>query len=221
MNIISFQDVKKKYDTSDKPVFDGLSFDVEEGEFILLTGKSGSGKSTVIRLILKEIEPDGGLIYVNGKDIQKVTHKDIPVYRRGIGVVFQDFRLFGDYSVYENLEIVYGMTGGRKKDAEKKITNTLNMLGIDNLYKRRPGELSGGETQKVCIARALMTNPAIVLADEPTGNLDPQSSAEIIKLMELIHRHGTTVVMATHDLNTFQSLSHTGRRINLDEIRHW
>ncbi|MBR1876554.1 MAG: ATP-binding cassette domain-containing protein [Lachnospiraceae bacterium] len=215
MRAIGFESVKKSYDTDQGPVFDGLDLDISEGEFILLTGKSGSGKSTVLKLILKETEPDGGRITVNGKDISGIGPKDVPEYRRNIGMIFQDFRLFRDYSVYENLEMVYIMTGGRKKEAEKKITDTLTMLGIDHLHKRRPDELSGGETQKICMARALMTNPVILLADEPTGNLDPVSSGEIIKLMELIHRHGTTVVMATHDLDTVSLLENSARRIDL------
>ncbi|MCR5486510.1 MAG: ATP-binding cassette domain-containing protein [Lachnospiraceae bacterium] len=217
--MICFKNVQKTYEGNESPLFRGLNLEVEEGEWILLTGRSGSGKSTIIRMILKEVEPDGGSILVNGRDISTIRPADIPFYRRQIGTVFQDFRLFEDYTVYENLELVYGMIGGRGKEAERKITNTLNMLGIDHLHRRRPKQLSGGEMQKVCLARALLGNPSIVLADEPTGNLDPTSSAEILKLMELIHRHGITVVMATHDLDNVRRLMHTGRRIDLDDIK--
>ncbi len=214
--MIDLVDIHKTYDETEGPVFDGFSAHIERGEFILVVGKSGSGKSTLIKMLLKEVEPDSGKIIVDGNDLSKITRNQIPVYRRGIGVVFQDFRLFDDYTVYGNLELVLSITGGSMKDSEQRITNILKLMGVDRLYKRYPKELSGGEKQKVCMARALINSPSVLLADEPTGNLDPSSSAEIFKLLELAHRHGTTVVMATHDLATADRLSTTCRRVDLD-----
>ncbi len=198
-------------------MFSSFSERIEKGEFILLTGRSGSGKTTLLRFLLKEDEPDSGEIYVNGQLLSDIKRSDIPSYRRQIGVVFQDFRLFEEYTVYGNLEMTLLLTGGRRREAEQRVTAVLRMLGIDRLYKRYPKELSGGEKQKVCLARALINNPSIVLADEPTGNLDPEASVEIMRLMELIHRKGVTVLMATHDLAAIEELAHTGRRISLDD----
>ncbi|MCR4591182.1 MAG: ATP-binding cassette domain-containing protein [Lachnospiraceae bacterium] len=214
--MISFENVYKRYKADDDYVFQGFSEYIEEGEFIILTGKSGSGKSTLIRMLLKETEPDLGTITVNGRDLSAIADKDIPFYRRGIGVIFQDFRLFDEYTVYGNLELTLSLTVGRGKETEQRITNILKLLNIDRLFKRYPKELSGGEKQKVCMARALINDPMVLLADEPAGNLDPKSSEEIVKLLELVHRHGTTVVMATHDYDTAASIVSDGRRISLD-----
>lgn len=213
--MIRFTNVCKTYDASEGPVFSDFNACIERGEFILVTGKSGSGKTTLIRMLLKEIEPDDGEIEVDKRNLSDIKAPDIPAYRRGIGTVFQDFRLFDDYTVYANLEIVLSLTGGSVRDAEQRITHILRMMGVDHLHRRYPGELSGGEKQKVCMARALINSPRILLADEPTGNLDPASSAEIFKLFELVHRQGTTIVMATHDLTTAERFASTGRRIEL------
>ncbi len=213
--MISFRNVRKQYEGSGAPLFNDFNLRVEDGEFLLLTGRSGSGKSTLIKLLTKELEPDAGEITVGRYSLSEITKSGIPAYRRELGVVFQDFKLFDDYTVYGNLSLVSDLTGGRKKEAEKKITNILTMLGIDNLHKRYPKELSGGEKQKVCIARALMNNPMVVLADEPTGNLDPKSSEEIMRLMELIHRQNITVIMATHDFETAKRLKVTCRQVEL------
>ncbi|MCR5747417.1 MAG: ATP-binding cassette domain-containing protein [Lachnospiraceae bacterium] len=214
--MIIFKDVNKSYDKDDKPVFENFNEKIEDGEFILVIGKSGSGKSTLIKMLLKETEPDSGIIEVNKKLLSDIPASGIPQYRRGIGVVFQDFRLFDEYTVYGNLEVVFSLTGGPHKEAESRITNLLKLLGIDHLHKRYPRELSGGEKQKVCMARALINSPYVLLADEPTGNLDPKASAEIFKLLELIHRQGTTVIMATHDMTTASKLSISARTIDLD-----
>ncbi len=214
--MIKLLNVYKTYDELEGPVFEGFSAHMKKGEFILVTGKSGSGKSTLIKLLLKEVEPDKGSIFVDGKDLSRIKRNQIPAYRRDIGVVFQDFRLFDDYTVYGNLELVLSLTGASMKDAEHKITNMLKLMGVDMLHKRYPRELSGGEKQKVCMARALINSPSILLADEPTGNLDPSSSAEIFRLLEVAHRQGITVVMATHDLATADRLDTTCRRIDLD-----
>ena len=216
--MIIIKDVYKKYEGEPVPVFRRLNEKIGDGEFVLLTGKSGSGKSTLIKLLLKETEPDSGEIIVDGKLLSDIGPSDIPYYRRGIGAVFQDFRLFEDYTAYGNLELVLSLTGGKSSDTETKISNILRLLGIDRLHRRFPSELSGGEKQKVCMARALINMPRILLADEPTGNLDPASSEEIIKLLEVAHRQGITVIMATHDLNTCMRLNTADRRIDLDEI---
>ncbi len=216
--MIIFKDVNKSYDKDDKPVFQNFNEKIEDGEFILVTGKSGSGKSTLIKMLLKETEPDSGMIEVNKKLLSDIPASAIPQYRRGIGVVFQDFRLFDEYTVYGNLEVVFSLTGGPHKEAESRITHLLKLMGIDHLHKRYPRELSGGEKQKVCMARALINSPYMLLADEPTGNLDPNASAEIFKLLELIHRQGTTVVMATHDITTASKLTISARLIDLDSL---
>lgn len=214
--MIDFVNVTKTYDEEEGPVFEGFSEHIERGEFILVTGQSGSGKSTLIKMLLKETEPDEGSITVDGRLLSGISRNDIPDYRKSIGVVFQDIRLFDDYSVYGNLEVVLSLTGGSMRDAESRITHILRLMGIDHLHKRFPRELSGGEKQKVCMARAILNSPSVLLADEPTGNLDPSSSAEIFRLMELIHRQGTTIVMATHDLSTADRLATSSRRIDLD-----
>ena len=206
-----------EYPDGDIPVFRDFSMHVEKGEFVLLTGESGSGKSTLLNLLLKELEPDFGRITVNGTDISTVTELMIPEYRRKLGVVFQNAKLFDDLTVYENLELVLQMTGTKKSDAEKRISSVLKMMCVDHLYKRYPKQLSGGEKQKVCMARALINYPLVILADEPTGNLDPAASLEIFRLMEVIHRQGTTIIMATHDYDTVNSQSFTHRIINLEE----
>ena len=215
--MISFKNICKRFEGSDSPLFSDFNLDVEDGEFVLLTGKSGVGKSTLIRMLIKETEPDSGEISVDRYVLSQISPAKVPDYRRKIGVIFQDFKLFEEYTVYGNLALVLSLTGGYVKDAESKITNILTMMGIDHLHKRYPRELSGGEKQKVCMARAIINNPMVLLADEPTGNLDPRSSAEIMRLMELIHRHKTTVIMATHDLDTAQRLNVTCRVVGLDK----
>lgn len=197
--MIRFAGVKKSYG-SDTVVFNDLSLEIEEGDFVFLTGESGSGKTTMIMMLLREILADEGVIEFYGKDIEKLRKAQIPYYRRRIGVIFQDFKLINELTVYENLFYAYLATGGRKADAEKKIIDILTMIGMDSFHKRYPRELSGGEQQKICLARALINNPKLLIADEPTGNLDPDSSREILKLLELIHNHGITIVMATHDI---------------------
>ena len=214
--MISFENIKKNFGESEKPVFTDFSEFIEEGEFAILTGRSGSGKSTLIKMLLKETEPDSGRIVVDGRDLSAIKPGEIPFYRRGIGVIFQDFRLFDEYTVFGNLEVTLNVTGGSGKDKEKRITDILKLLGIDRLHKRYPKELSGGEKQKVCMARAIINDPKILLADEPTGNLDPGSSRDIFRLLELVHRQGTTVLMATHDYDTATALIKGGRRISLD-----
>ena len=216
--MISFNHVYKEYVTKEKVnrVYSDFNEQIEDGEFVVLTGESGSGKTTLIKMLLKEVEPTKGSVIVDGKDITRLKRSQIPYYRRGLGVLFQDFRLVQTETVYDNLYSSILATGGSPKEAEAKIVNVLTMLGIDHLHKRYPRELSGGEQQKVCLARAIINNPGILLVDEPTGNLDPDASREINRLLDVVNAQGVTVVMATHDLEAAEKEGR--RRINLDTI---
>ncbi len=210
--MITFSHVNMEYVTEDGKVcvYKDFSEEIADGEFVVLTGESGSGKTTLIKMLLKEVEPQSGTIIVDGQDLSKIPRGRIPYYRRGIGVIFQDFKLIQNKSVYDNLVAAILATGGSHREAEQKIVNVLTMLGIDTLHKRYPREMSGGEQQKVCLARAIINNPKILLVDEPTGNLDPNASIELNKLFDVVNGQGITVVMATHDL---QAACAEGRRI--------
>ena len=216
--MIRFSNVFKEYQTAEGPlpVYSNFTEEIEDGEFVVITGESGSGKTTLLKLLLKEIEPDRGEIIVDGQRLSEIKGDKIPFYRRSVGVVFQDFKLIPDLTVYDNLCVTILATGGTGKDAVHKITNVLTMLGIDHLHKRFPREMSGGEQQKVCLARAIINNPKILLVDEPTGNLDPASSIEINRLLQVINDQGITVVMATHDILSMGGSNR--RRINLDSL---
>lgn len=194
------------YEDNQCTALQDVNLEIADGEFVLLTGNSGCGKTTLLRLLLKEREPTSGEIWVNERNLADVRPSEIPYYRRSLGVVFQDFKLFEKKTVYENIDIARIVAGGRKKDAGIKISSLLAMLGIQQLHKRYPSQLSGGEKQKVCLARAIVNHPTILLADEPTGNLDPRSSEEIMQLFGLIHKQGTTVVVATHDPGSAEGL---------------
>lgn len=213
--MVSFSDVSFFYEGSDEPVLKDFSAVIEDGEFLVITGESGVGKTTIIRLLLKEAEPTKGEIFVLGRSLKKMRRSGIPAYRQKLGVVFQDFKLVNERNVYENLEIARRVYGWNSKDTEEKIRHVLVFLGIDRLHARYPEELSGGEKQKVCLARALLNDPKILLCDEPTANLDPAASREFVKLMNLIHRQGTTVIMTTHDLNTIKEEADDYREIRL------
>jgi len=216
--MIVFDNVTKKYEIEDDvlTVYQDFSETIEDGEFVVVTGKSGSGKTTMLQMLLKDTEPQDGEILVDGKLLSTMSKGQIPFYRRSIGVVFQDSKLIPDLSVYDNLYVSIIATGGAGKDAAKKIANVLTMLGIDHLHRRLPMQLSGGEQQKVCLARAIINNPKILMVDEPTGNLDPTSSAEINRLLQVINNQGITVLMATHDLKA--ALNKGRRIIDLDSI---
>ncbi len=197
--MIEFDRISKCYQETGARVFCEFSAKVERGEFAVLTGESGRGKTTLLRLLLKDIEPDAGRITVGGKDISKVRGKDIPAYRRNFGVVFQDYRLIMDRTVLENIKIALIATGAPLADSATKVWNVAKLLRITEILKKYPKEISGGERQKVCLARALINNPPILLADEPTSNLDPKYSKEMMKLFEVVHHMGTTILIATQD----------------------
>lgn len=206
-------------DAADIPVIDHLSADIKDGEFCVVTGDSGVGKSTLIRLLLKEMEPVSGHLEVFGEDIGKLRPAKIPSYRRKLGVIFQDFKLIEERNVYENLEIARMIYGWSLKATENKIMHVLSFLGIDELHARFPKELSGGEKQKICLARALLNDPRLLLADEPTANLDPAASRDFIRLMDLISRQGITVIMTTHDINTIMDEAGAYHEIKLSVPR--
>ena len=177
----------------------GISLHIERGEFVFIVGDSGSGKSTLIRLIMKELAPTSGSIVVNGQNLNRMKRRKIPMYRRGIGVVFQDFRLLKDRNIYDNIAFAQRVTETPTRIIKKKVPAALSLVGLAQKYKSFPKELSGGEQQRVAIARAIVNEPALLLADEPTGNLDPTNSWEIMKLLEEANDRGTTVLVVTHN----------------------
>ncbi len=197
--MIRFENVTKVYPKTDRPALDNVSIDIEKGEFVFLVGLSGSGKSTFLRLVLREEKPTSGKIHVAGKDLGSLSNWKVPELRRQVGTVFQDFRLLPNKTVAENVAFTLHVLGYSKKEIAREVPEVLELVGLEDKADRKPGELSGGEQQRVAIARAYVSNPAILIADEPTGNLDPATSVGIMKLLDRINREGTTVVMATHD----------------------
>lgn len=197
--MIKFENVTKVYSKSDRPALDNISLEVEKGEFVFLVGLSGSGKSTFLRLVLREEKPTSGSIHVAGKDLKTLSNWKVPQLRRQLGTVFQDFRLLPNKTVTENVAFTLHVLGFSRKEIEREVPEVLELVGLEDKGDRKPSELSGGEQQRVAIARAYVSKPAILIADEPTGNLDPATSVGIMKLLDRINREGTTVVMATHD----------------------
>lgn len=198
VSIVSLQNVVKTYATGSQAL-KGVDIDIKKGEFVFLVGASGSGKSTFIRLLLREIEPSEGRIIVNGKDITHLKHKQVATHRRRIGCVFQDFRLLKGRNVFENVAFAQKVIGVPNRLIGQNVHRILALVGLSDKAEALPKELSGGEQQRVAIARALVNRPSILLADEPTGNLDPQNSVEIMQLLEAINSKGTTVIVVTHD----------------------
>ena len=196
--MIKLEHVSKSY-SAGIPALNDVSLEIEDGEFVFIVGDSGSGKSTMIKLLLKELDPTDGEITIGGKNLGRIKRKQIPKFRRGIGVVFQDFRLLKDRNVYENVAFAQKVIGEPNSHIRKKVPIMLSMVGLAAKYRSYPKELSGGEQQRVAIARALINEPSILLADEPTGNLDPKNSWDIMKLLEEINEAGTTVVVVTHN----------------------
>jgi cell division transport system ATP-binding protein len=196
--IIDFRGVSKRYPSGDRGL-DGATFSIARGEFVFLVGATGSGKSTMIRLLIKEVEPSEGKIFVAGHDLNEIRRKRIPFYRRNIGVVFQDFKLLPSRTVYDNVAYALQVTGGSRREIRDKVPDILRLTGLSTKLHNYPDQLSGGEQQRVSIARAFVNHPSLLLADEPTGNLDPETSIDIMRLLYRINRTGTTVLVATHD----------------------
>lgn len=196
--MITLENVSKAYSTG-APALNNVSLKIEAGEFVFVVGDSGSGKSTLIKLLLRELLPTSGKIMVNDIDVASLRHKQIPKYRRKLGVVFQDFRLLKDRNVYENVAFAQRVVNRPTRVIRKRVPEVLQEVGLAVKYKSFPDELSGGEQQRVALARALVNRPDILLADEPTGNLDPKTSEEIMKLLEQINDRGTTVLVVTHN----------------------
>ena len=200
MNILKIENLKKVYGSGETEVkaLDDISFQVEEGEFIAIIGPSGSGKSTLIKLILKEEEPTSGNIIINGKDTTFLKQSRVPYLRRSMGIVFQDFRLLPDKTVYENVAFAMYIVKATPRHIRRQVPMVLSLVGLSGKAKMYPNELSGGEQQRVALARALVNNPSMIIADEPTGNLDPDTAWDIMNLLNEINLRGTTVVVATH-----------------------
>ena len=196
--MIILDNVSKSY-SSGQPALNNISLHIKQGEFVFIVGNSGSGKSTLIKLLLKELEPTEGTITVNGTELGRLKRKNIPKYRRKIGVVFQDFRLLKDRNVYENIAFAQRIIQTPTREIKKQVPRMLSLVGLAEKYKSNPKQLSGGEQQRVALARALVNKPELLLADEPTGNLDPKNSWEIMKLLEQINKQGTTVLVVTHN----------------------
>ncbi len=197
--MIKFENVTKIYPRQDKAALDGVNLDIEKGEFVFLVGLSGSGKSTFLKLVLREERPSSGVIHVVGKDLNTLSANKVPELRRQVGTVFQDFRLLPNKTVAENVAFTLHVLGYSNKQISREVPEVLELVGLGEKGDRKPSELSGGEQQRVAIARAYVSRPTILIADEPTGNLDPATSIGIMKLLDRINREGTTVVMATHD----------------------
>ncbi len=203
--MITLENVSKAY-SAGIPALNDVSLHIEQGEFVFVVGDSGSGKSTLIKLLLKELEPTEGSIYINNQELGKIRHRDVPKFRRNVGVVFQDFRLLKDRNVYENVAFAQRVIGTPTKVMKRKVPAMLSMVGLAAKYKSFPKQISGGEQQRVAIARALVNEPKILLADEPTGNLDAGNAWEIMKLLEEINQRGTTVLVVTHNLEIVKAM---------------
>lgn len=195
--MIEITNVCKTYDTGNKALRN-INITIEDGEFVFIIGRSGSGKSTLLKMLLKEVEPTSGKIVVNDMNLGKMPRRYVPKYRRRLGVVFQDFRLLKDRNVYENVAFAQRVIGASTRKMKERVPNMLQLVGLSAKYKYYPQQLSGGEQQRVAIARALINRPEVLLADEPTGNLDYHNAIEIMKLLDLINQKGTTVIVVTH-----------------------
>ena len=199
-NLIVLENVTKSYQTvNGAHALNGVNLKIKKGEFVFIVGDSGSGKSTLIKLLLRELVPTTGEIYVNGENLARLKHRQVPMYRRNLGVVFQDFRLLKDRNVYENVAFAQRIVQTPSREIKKNVPAILSIVGLAGKYKAKPKQLSGGEQQRVAMARALINKPPILLCDEPTGNLDPKNSWEIMKLLEQINKRGTTVIVVTHN----------------------
>ena len=201
--MIEFKNVTKSY-SAGNTALNGVSMQIEDGEFVFLVGPSGSGKSTIIRLITGELKPSSGHVHVNGYSLAKLRRGEAPYLRRTVGVVFQDFRLITNKTVYDNVAFAMRVIGAKEREIRERVPYVLNLVGLENKSRRHPDELSGGEQQRLAIARALVNNPSTIIADEPTGNLDPARSYEIMALLQEINRLGTTMLVVTHEMELVQ-----------------
>jgi cell division transport system ATP-binding protein len=197
--VIRLQRITKVYPAGARPALDGIDIDIEKGEFVFLIGQSGSGKSTVLRMLMREELPTSGIVTVDGRNVGRLPNRKVPDLRRKIGCVFQDFRLLPKKNVYENVAFALEVINKSPKAIRRTVPEVLELVGLEGKSQRMPNELSGGEQQRVAIARAFVNRPLVLLADEPTGNLDPSTSVDIMRLLDKVNRIGTTVVMATHD----------------------
>ncbi|MFL6136727.1 MAG: cell division ATP-binding protein FtsE [Frankiaceae bacterium] len=204
--MIKFDNVSKSYPKVERPALSHVSVEINKGEFVFLVGASGSGKSTFLRLVLKEEKPSSGMIHVAGKDLSRLSNWKVPALRRKIGTVFQDFRLLPNKTVHDNVAFALEVIGKPRHVIAKVVPEVLDLVGLKGKESRMPHELSGGEQQRVAVARAFVNRPMILIADEPTGNLDPETSIGIMRLLDRINRTGTTVIMATHDAQIVDSM---------------
>ena len=204
--MIELREVTKEY-SKGVAALNGINLKIEQGEFVFIVGDSGSGKSTLIKLIMKELEPTSGTIIVNGNNLSRMKHRKVAMYRRNIGVVFQDFRLLKDRNIYDNVAFAQKVIGESNRSIKKNVPSMLSMVGLAAKYRSYPRQLSGGEQQRVAIARSLINEQKILLADEPTGNLDNHNAWEIMKLLEEINSRGTTVVVVTHNLEIVKAMN--------------
>ncbi len=214
--MIDFENVTKVYDVGTHAL-EGITMHIDDGEFVFLVGPSGSGKSTIIKLLTAELSPTSGSIFVNGYQLDKIKRRKIPYMRRTLGVIFQDFRLIENKTVFENVSFAMRVVGASTKEIKKRVPYVLDLVGLENRGRRYPNELSGGEQQRVAIARALVNNPSMIIADEPTGNLDPQRSYDTMLLLERINALGTTVLVVTHEKELVNRF--TKRVVAIDEGR--
>jgi len=198
--MIQFTNVVKTYQQGNNAL-NGATMQIEDGEFVFLIGPSGSGKSTIIKMITGELKPTSGTVHVNGYSLERIRKREIPYLRRTVGVVFQDFRLIDKMTVYENVAFAMRVVGAKEKEIKERVPYVLELVGLESKMNRHPNEMSGGEQQRLAIARALVNNPSTIIADEPTGNLDPERSFEIMALLQEINNLGTTVLVVTHDQN--------------------
>ncbi|NLO82645.1 MAG: cell division ATP-binding protein FtsE [Clostridiales bacterium] len=203
--MIVFQNVSKMYVNGVYALYN-VNFEIENGEFVFIVGASGAGKTTLIKLLLKEIEPTSGSIFVDGVDITAMKRREIPYYRRKMGVVFQDFRLLPDKTAYENVAFAMEIVGASGREIRRQVPAVLGLVGLGSKAHDYPHQLSGGEQQRVALARALVNNPSLLIADEPTGNLDPVTSMDIMRIISMINKRGTTVMVATHAKNIVNAM---------------
>ena len=212
--MIKLEHVSKTYDAGAQAL-DDVTLHISPGEFVFIMGDSGSGKSTIIKLLLKELSPTKGKVIINGKDLSKLKHNQVPDFRRKVGVVFQNFRLLSDRNVYENVAFAMRVVEAPRREIKKRVPYVLSLVGLAAKYRSYPNQLSGGEQQRVAIARALVNRPKIILADEPTGNLDGGNARESMKLLEEINERGTTIVVVTHNEEIVRSMNK--RVITIDQ----